>query len=330
MSYQQARLGYYARHGHGMPFVGTELGCRSDCSGGPSRDQFHDYAESYEIDEDDDPSPPSVLPGMGEAPAACPARGHTTRKRCVSPQERPCPDVPDLVCVSGVRATPFEYVQRLVRDPVTGLFQMTPARPRSAYRAQVTPPVVRALEAFVDNMRIFGLPIEAILSMGSYTCRCISRTDHLSNHSRGDAFDVAGVRWRSDGPRPSRLSETIVENHIDAGERVLLRRINACLRLSFARVIDYHDSDHHDHFHCDMNRGQGRVLTEATTMRFVQESLEHVFNRPFLRTGRPDGPTLAGLREFGRLPAGAPLHGITLSSVLDSLFRFMASAGRAR
>jgi len=50
---------------------------------------------------------------------------------------------------------------------------------------------------------------------------------------------------------------------------------------------------------------------------------------PASNSGRLDAPTGAGLLEFGRLPAGTPLRSV-LTGVLDSLFRFVASAGRVR
>jgi hypothetical protein len=90
------------------------------------------------------------------------------------------------------------------------------------------PSVQTALKQFVANMNRFGMPIEAILTAGSMCCRCITNTDQLSNHSRGDAFDLVGVRWANSGGR-----ETIMHNW-NTAEREVLRRINACLRLSFA------------------------------------------------------------------------------------------------
>ena len=327
MSYLEPNIGYYARRGHGVPRIDTDLGCGPSCTCGPCQSKFHGYAETYERDEDDDE--PGTQPGMGETP--CPAPAGTTTDRCTSGLPHPCPPIPNLLCVRSARGIPFEYAIAAVTDPATGLKRPKAPPPRPSHTVRVVPSVVAALEAFVDNMRRFGLPIEAILTAGSLYCRCITNTDHLSNHSFGDAFDLVGVRWVSGGPRPSRLPETIVHNFADlAGERILLRRINACLRLSFARVIDYHRADHRDHFHCDMNRGHGRALRESTTLKFVQEALEHVLRRSFPRTGKLDTATQAGLREYGGLPPSTPFTGVSLERVLDSLFRFMASAGRMR
>ena len=126
-------------------------------------------------------------------------------------------------------------------------------------------------------MQRFGMPIEAILTAGSLYCRCIKGTNTLSNHSFGDAIDIVGVRWAAGQSSLSRSRETIVHNFRNPEQRVLLRRMNACLRLSFATVIDYnYNSAHHDHFHCDMNQGKGRILTGKTSMVFLREALMHM------------------------------------------------------
>jgi hypothetical protein len=179
-------------------------------------------------------------------------------------------------------------------------------------------------------MTRFGMPIEAILTTGSLLCRCSfdsrgRQTNNLSNHSRGEAVDISGVRWQPPGGRsrgpgdpPGRLRETIVHNFGDPGELGLLRRIDACLRLSFPNVIDYHRRDHRDHFHCDLSTGPD---SQRNTMRFTQEILRFLRNRPVAITGELDVPTQTALHEsFGwnRDPA-------TLRSVLELLFTGVAS-----
>ena len=312
--------------GNAAPEYGG-LGCGPSCACEACKSQFHGLAETYERDDDDDS--PSMSSFIGETP--CPEPARTATDRCTSRPAHSCPAIPDLLCVKQARGIPFEYAIRTVHDPATGLQRPDTNPPRAMRNVRVIPSVLRALEAFVDNMRTFGLPIEAILTAGSLYCRCIGGTNHLSNHSFGDAFDLVGVRWVTGGPRPSRLAETIVHNFTDlAGERILLRRINACLRLSFARVIDYHRPDHRDHFHCDMNRGHGKVLREKTTVWFVQEALEEVLRQPFPRTGLLDQRTLDGLRRFGGLPPSVPLrsNSAAYGGILDRLFRAIASAGR--
>jgi hypothetical protein len=180
-------------------------------------------------------------------------------------------------------------------------------------------------------LRRFGLPIEAILTQGSLYCRCMAKnkqkTNTLSNHSFGDAIDVVGVRWQGVGGPASRLRETIVHNYADPAERALLRRINACLRLSFATVIDYHAADHRDHFHCDTNRGRGRRPRGATTTVFTQEALSHVLGRPIAQTGRIDAATERALSEFSGRAAGELRDDRVLNQVLTDLYARIA-AGR--
>ncbi|HET8765582.1 MAG TPA: extensin family protein, partial [Rhodanobacter sp.] len=144
--------------------------------------------------------------------------------------------------------------------------------------------------------------------------------DTLSNHSFGDAIDVVGVRWRSGGGS----REVVAHSFRDAGERQVLRCVNACLRLSFATVIDYHRADHQDHFHCDMNRGGGRILTGATTVVFVQEALNLLQGAKLAESGSFDAATQAALARFSGRSVGDLKNRATLSAVLDALFQRMA------
>jgi hypothetical protein len=264
-------------------------------------------------------------PGWGgfaePAPAVrrCSVGPSITRIRCATPQ--PCPAIPDLLCVRGAGGVPFEYVKAVRRDRATGLAAVIERIPNREQR--FTPPAHMALTRAVALMAMYGIPIAAILTMGSLYCRCISRTNRLSNHSFGDAIDIAGVRWQQPAAVPSRTVETIMHNWQDPEQRQALRRINACLRLSFATVIDYHNADHRDHFHCDTNRGRGRITRGRSTVVFVQEALGQVLGRPVPSTGRLDAPTLQALREFLRLPAGAPLPS-QLDRVFNALFTRIA------
>jgi hypothetical protein len=219
--------------------------------------------------------------------------------------------------ISGI---PFEYVFNVGADPTTGLKVVTRRDPDRSQR--FTPPVKAALTQFVSNMARFGMRIETILTAGSIYCRCISNTNTLSNHSFGDAIDVVGVRWAVNPG--SRLRETIVHNYLDPAERVLLRRMNACLRLSFATVIDYHRSDHRDHFHCDTNLGRGRKPRGSTTLFFVQEAL-NARGASLRINGNFDGPTQQALAQYAGVPVSAFANAAQLNAVLDRLFTDVAS-----
>ncbi|MDQ3654922.1 MAG: penicillin-insensitive murein endopeptidase [Chloroflexota bacterium] len=257
---------------------------------------------------------------------ACPEPARLAVDRCLHPGTQTCPAIPNLLCLQAIEGVPFEYPMSIGRDPGTGLRIVSN---RQSSRTQRFVPAVRDnLTRVVADLRRFGLPIEAILTQGSLYCRCTSNTDTLSNHSFGDAIDIAGVRWPTVGGPASRLRETIVHNFADQAERALLRRINACLRLSFATVIDYnYNAAHQDHFHCDTNRGRGRRLRGKTTTLFTQEALSHVLGQPIALTGRFDAATERGLSQFSNRTIAELTDDRVLNEVLDSLYTRIA-AGR--
>ncbi len=236
--------------------------------------------------------------------------------RCIGPTPPVCPSVTGVLSVQGIGNVPFEYVAKVADDKTTKLKVVTERlRPRTQ---KFVPAVKTALTKFVDNMNRFSMPVEAILTAGAYCCRCMTKTNSLSNHSFADAFDLVGVRWA--GGR-----ETIVHNWRNPAERALLRRINACLRLSFATVIDYHRSDHRDHFHCDMNRGNARGTRRKDTLRFTQEALSLVLGRAVPVTGKFDQTTQRALIEFGGTNADALKSSAQLNQILDRLFTKVAA-----
>lgn len=272
-----------------------------------------------------EPEPaPTAQPGTGTVSRPCPQKAGTAQDRCSSP--RPCPPLPDLRCVTRVMGVPFHYVETVDRDGGTGLRKVT--RRQEGRTQRLVPRALTALERFVQNSRSFGLPFDTILTLGSLYCRCVkgSNPPALSNHSFGDAIDVAGVRWTSGGPA-SRAPETIVHNWDNPEQRVLLRRLNACLRLSFATVIDYHRPDHRDHFHCDTNQGRGRITRGLATLRFVQEALGVALGRQIAITGKLDEATRKALLDYSKQGPEIFKSDRQLNQVFDRLFREVA-AGR--
>jgi outer membrane protein OmpA-like peptidoglycan-associated protein len=258
----------------------------------------------------------------------CPAPAQIARDRCIHPGTQTCPAIPDLLCLRDAAGVPFEFVVSTGTDPTTRLKIVT--RRRAPSVEKFIPAVRDALNNFVNNMSRFAMPIEAILTLGSLYCRCVTNSDNLSNHSFGDALDVAGVRWPQVGGPASALRETIVHNWTPPGgpQRVLLRRLNACLRLSFNTVIDYHRPDHRDHFHCDTNLrgGNTRAMGRSTTTpHFVQEALTLVLGRPIAVTGNLDRPTMQGLQEFSGATAEELKDQNRLNQVLDQLFTRVAA-----
>lgn len=269
----------------------------------------------------------AATPATSTVSRPCPEPAGTAKDRCSSPV--PCEAIPDLRCVTQVLGVPFHYVAAVGRDGATGLQRVTKRQEGRTQR--MVPGAIAALEAFVRNARSFGLPFDMILTQGSLYCRCSlvkgKPSTALSNHSYGDAIDVAGVRWATAGAPTSRVRETIAHNFRDPEQRGLLRRLNACLRLSFATVIDYHRSDHQDHFHCDTNRGRGRITSGATTVRFVQEALGAVLGRSLKITGELDAATKKALLDYSKKGPEIFKTDPPLNQVFDQLFREVA-AGR--
>jgi Extensin-like protein C-terminus len=259
----------------------------------------------------------------------CPQTASETTLRCTSKTPKVCPAIPNLLCMAAVNGVPFEYVDAVKKDRGTNLIIVSKRlRPRTQ---RFIPTVETALSTFISNMNQFGLPIEAILTLGSYFCRCISNMNNLSNHSFGDAIDIAGLRWKQSGISSIPSRETIVHNFHDAHEKAILRRINACLRLSFTTVIDYHRSDHRDHFHCDLNRGRERNPLQKTTLVFVQESLNLILGTKISENGEFNLLTKRFLLEFcrssgwGNVNENSLKNRKILNRIFDALFRAVAS-----
>ncbi|WP_314617869.1 extensin family protein [Streptomyces stackebrandtii] len=278
------------------------------------------------------PSVSSATAPSGVAPRptrSCAAPGGVARTKCTRPGTLSCPAITGLLCAEAVDGVPFHYPESVRAVPGSGgLLVVTRRQWRREQR--FTAPVQDAMSAFLRNMRGFGMPVEAILTAGSLYCRCVKRSDPakpdiLSNHSYGDALDLVGVRWPERGGPPSAVRETIVHNWTDPGQRVLLRRIDACLRLSFETVIDYYRSDHRDHFHCDTNRGRAGHPLITARLGFTREALRAV-GHPVTATGHPDADVLRALGAFSGVPA-ASLRGAELRRVLRALFTRVA-AGR--
>lgn len=267
--------------------------------------------------------------GLAAAPLA-PARscavpaGTTTDKNCATQQA--CPTIADLMCITNVAGVPFEYVEKTGPDRGTGMIGVLKRIPNRQQKFR--PRFIAALERFVVNMNRFGMPIDAILTLGSLYCRCIMDTNKLSRHSYGEAMDIVGVRWRRPADVPSRVPETIIHNHpIDPDERVNVLRISACLRLAFPLVLDYHfNAAHKDHFHCDL--ASGRRVHGPALYKPVQEMLMVALGRSIPITGRLDAATRLALAEVAGVPPGS-LQGDPLDAALDQLFARIASRARA-
>jgi hypothetical protein len=232
--------------------------------------------------------------------------------RCTQPGSLRCPDLTGIEQVSNVNGVPFEYIGGSNKKPgisfnrTTKRWSVVERNRQRGRKQKMMPRVGDALAAFLANMNSVGLPVQAILTMGSVYCRCISKTNTLSNHSYGDAIDIGGFRLTNG-------TEVLVANHKQAADLALLHRANACLRLSFATVLDYYEKRHWNHFHCDTNQGRSRRLSLAWW--FVRKSL----GLPVHGKPRWSKQVASALVQFAGSPNAAK-DPATLNATLSQLF----------
>lgn len=310
-------------HGNGSAgyagLAGT-LGC--GCGGGCGCAQCRQaklggWGEVYDRD----------LDGFGEAPAsvsrACPVpAGRTTSDRCQQPQ--PCPAIPGLLCVTSVNGVTFHGFRLQTTGGIRSVAQVNRARDE-----RMKPELLRAFEAFQGLLQRFGLASDQFLSMGSYNCRCTSAGVRLSDHSSGEALDISGLRFAGTPPAGAVGQHVLIHNFASAAHIGLIRRMNAALRLVFPQVLDYHLSDHRDHFHVDMNQGRGFAIRSKSTIRFVQEVLNSLGSSLRI-SGVLDAPTQTALRTAAGLPSTIDLarNNNALRAAEQALFQLVASGRR--
>ncbi len=283
---------------------------------------------------------------------ACPSDEKKTSKKCKKGVTKTCPAIPDLLCVCSIKGVRLEYVAKtgyIKLNSKSKLYEVVRTDPNRIHLFK--PQVGAQLSKFLANMVRFGMPVQAILTMGTTYCRCKKNSASLSNHSFGDAIDIAGVRWARPGGPPSALRATIIHNYNrhDSRERVLIRRINACLRLSFATVLDYNYTPrpHKNHFHCDLNYRNGKfggreiptcspTRKSASTWYFVQEALSLILSRPICRDGTLNFGTgqalldfarVAGITSIGSAAIGPEIFRVRerLNVLVSQLFEFVAA-----
>ncbi|MBX7083445.1 MAG: extensin family protein [Nannocystaceae bacterium] len=205
---------------------------------------------------------------------------------CTTPQT--CGPIPDLLCVRAIDGVPFEYVHDFGR--AGGLHTV---RCAERFRQQKFDRAVHgALRSFVAGMAGVGLPLAAILTAGSFCCRCMAKRDgkgavikspSKSNHMFGDAIDVTGVRLRQPA---AGLPAVLVSNHDHGPTRAVLLRVEAVLRMAFPVVLDFMwDPVHHDdHFHCDFDKqhgGRGVTVLGRANARFIRAAVATVTGQPW-------------------------------------------------
>jgi hypothetical protein len=101
--------------------------------------------------------------------------------------------------------------------------------------------------------RHFGKDVAELMDFGSYSCRNIAGSRHLSEHATANAYDLAGFKLANG--RTITLKQGW---NGDAASRTFLRdlRIRSCLLFNMVLSPDS-NADHADHFHFDMGLWRG-------------------------------------------------------------------------
>ena len=97
---------------------------------------------------------------------------------------------------------------------------------------------------------VYGEGIKEITHFGSYSCRTIHNSSHLSEHATANALDISGLVLKS--------GRTISVKHDWQGaakDQAFLHQIRdgLCTYFNLTLSPDY-NTDHADHFHVDMGR----------------------------------------------------------------------------
>ncbi len=94
----------------------------------------------------------------------------------------------------------------------------------------------------------YGQPVKEITHFGSYSCRTIARSSHMSEHATANAFDISGFVLASG------RAISVKRNWNDGGQDAAFlheARAGLCQYFNLTLSPDY-NTDHADHFHVDM------------------------------------------------------------------------------
>jgi hypothetical protein len=103
-----------------------------------------------------------------------------------------------------------------------------------------------------EALRRFGEGVSEITHFGSYNCRAIRGSRHMSEHSTANAFDISGFRLKS-GKMISVLKDW---NGGAKSDFLYAVRDGLCDYFNLVLSPDY-NLDHKDHFHVDMGWVRG-------------------------------------------------------------------------
>jgi len=187
------------------------------------------------------------------------------RERPARVAARPVPDARDTrQCFADMALLPARFTRLPDRDfgngcsafgtvklldigmPTTNLGAMT-CRTALSLTRWTQDALQKAAQAWLDS------PIAKVESFGTYNCRPIAGTSHLSEHGKSNAVDISGFVLAS-GRRITVLRDW---NGGDAAARNFLRAVHAAACRRFHVVLGPEaNAAHRDHLHFDMGPGR--------------------------------------------------------------------------
>jgi hypothetical protein len=228
-----------------------------------------DATANPEAEESDTAAPPEQAEASKDAPSAC---------------------VVALRAVAIIRALPAIEGQGAcgIDDPVLLSAVILPdaravaINPPATLRCEMAAAVAQWVrEDMAPLVRRLGAPLRAIENFDSYQCRGRNRVfgARISEHGRGNALDIKGVRLDDGG------IAFLTDPHVDRQVRTGLRH-SACLR--FSTVLGPgSDGYHENHVHLDLaeRRSDYRICQWE-----VREPLDRVAPSPHITVSRAPSP----------------------------------------
>lgn len=124
--------------------------------------------------------------------------------------------------------------------------------------SQVACPMAAAFASWVrfdvdrSARALLGSPLKQVETMGSYSCRNVAGTDHLSAHATASAIDVSGFVL-ADGRRITVLGDWYAGT-LPERDFLWAVRDSACRRFGTVLGPQY-NAAHHNHFHIEHTPG---------------------------------------------------------------------------
>lgn len=166
------------------------------------------------------------------------------------------------ICREALSAVGVSWVEAPARSSVSGCGFESGIRVAGTLAGYSSPSVMTcplAARLYLWEMEVvapaaeqyFGMGVERIDVLGTYSCRRVAGTSHLSKHAFGEAIDVAGFRLE-DGRKVSVLQSYRADS--DEGRFLRAIRRGACGLFDVTLGPDF-NRDHANHFHLDIGGG---------------------------------------------------------------------------